>query len=226
MYIYTYILGASDSHRLLSFIYIMYFNVVSANFHERLSCISLSCDSGFCLSWACISLRTATSPTMVLGSISNKRKSAPRGMAAHKHLRPSGVVLAHQMAFRSGHVSNDFSSNGSSTSTSVGHRFSTNSVGRRSLRQEYLHASAIQVRQNNDHVEYQQHQDSMSIDEHSQLAVIRADEYQDFSEQAADSEMDIHDILAGDTAAEISHAGSEFAELLAIEDGLLGPASR
>ena len=38
--------------------------------------------------------------------------------------------------------------------------------------------------------------------------------------------MDIHDILSGDSAADISHAGSEFAELLAIIDGLLGPVSR
>ena len=162
---------------------------------------------------------------MVLGSTSNNRKSGPRGKAAHQPLRLSGIVHAHQTAFRLGHVSNDSSSK-SSSSRSVGHRFSTDSSGRRTLRQEFLRASAIQIRQNNDHVEYQQHQDSMSIDEHSQLAAIRADEYQDFSEQAADSEIDIHDILAGDTAAEISHAGSEFAELLAIEDGVLGPVSR
>src|ERR1700678_2254304 len=173
---------------------------------------------------ACVTnRRTATSPTMVLGS-SNNRKSAPRSKAAHKDLRPSGIVLAHQMAFRLGHGSNASSSKGSS-SLSVGHRFSTDSFGRRTMRQEFLPASAIQIRQNKDHVEYQQHQDSMSIDEHSQLAVIRADEYQYFSE-AADAEIDIHDILAGDTAAEISHAGSEFAELLAIEDGVLGPVSR
>jgi hypothetical protein len=145
----------------------------------------------------------------------------PKGKDAHKHPRSSGIVLAHQLAHRLGH-----GSNGSSSSLSVSHRFSTNSFGRRTLRQEVLRASAIQVHQNNDHVEYQQHQDSMSIDEHSRLALIRADEYEDFSEQAADSEIDIYGILAGDTAAEISHAGSEFAELLAIEDGLLGPVSR
>ena len=94
------------------------------------------------------------------------------------------------------------------------------------MHKESLHASAIQICQNKDHIEYQQHQDSMSIDEHSQLAVIQADKYQDFSEQAADSEIDIHDILAGDTAADISHAENKFAELLAIEDGVLGPVSR
>jgi hypothetical protein len=38
--------------------------------------------------------------------------------------------------------------------------------------------------------------------------------------------VDIHNILSGDATTDVSHAGGEFAELLAIEDGLLGPASR
>lgn len=159
---------------------------------------------------------------MVLGSVLNNRKSSPKGKAAHKRLRPSGVVLAHQYAHRSAGYGNT----GSSSSRSVSHSYSTNSFGRKTLHQEVLHATAIQARQITDHIDYQQHHDSMSIDEHSRLAHIRANEYEDFFAQAADSEIDIHDILAGDTAADISHAGTEFAELLAIEDGLLGPVSR
>lgn len=156
---------------------------------------------------------------MVLGSAHNNHTSAHKGKAAHKQLRPSGIVLANQLSHRSG-----YGSNGLSSSRSVGHSFYTNLFGRRTLHQEVLHASAIQDRQDKDHIDYQHHHDSISIDERSRLAHIRADEDEDFPEQAA--EMDIYNILTGDTAADISHAGTEFAELLAIEDGLLGPVSR
>lgn len=96
------------------------------------------------------------------------------------------------------------------------------------MHQEVLHATAIQVRQHYDQVEYQHNNDSITIDERTKLARIRADE--DFLNHQDDqddlSHVDIHDILTGDAAADLSHAGGEFAELLAIEVGLLGPASR
>jgi hypothetical protein len=152
---------------------------------------------------------------MVLGSASNKA-AKPRHKAAHKHSLPSGVCLANQLPHGLG-----FGSGDSSSSHTVGHFFSTKSFGRRTLHQEVLHATAIQVRQDNDQVEYQDHHDSIPIDERSRLAHIRADEDQNYPEQEA--EMSIHDILTGDSTADISHAGTEFAELLAIEDDLLGP---
>jgi hypothetical protein len=151
---------------------------------------------------------------MVLGTAS--KKSHPGRKAAHKHLRPSGIVLANGLGF---------GSNKTSSSHSVGHSFiSTNSFGHRTLRQEVLHATAIQVRQNHDQVEYQHHHNSIPIDEHQRLADIRADEVDNFPEQEA--QINIHNILTGDVAADISHAGSEFSDLLAIEDGLLGPISQ
>lgn len=158
---------------------------------------------------------------MVLGTApKNSLKGKPGHKAAHKQPRLSGIVLANQISRVSG-----FGSGNASSSRSVGHSFvSTNSFGHRALRQEVLHATAIQTRQNHDHVEYQHHHNSISIEEHSQLAHIRADENDYFPEQEAP--MNIHDILTGDAAADISHAGGEFAELLAIEDGLLGPVSR
>jgi len=152
---------------------------------------------------------------MVLGTASNKAKPK-RTKAAHKQSRPSGVVLANALPDGLG-----FGSGDSSSSHSIGHSFSTNSFGRRTLHQEVLHATAIQVRQDNDHVEYQHHHNSIPMEELSRLACIRADEDENYPEQEA--EMNIHDILAGDSTADISHAGTEFAELLAIEDGLLGP---
>lgn len=150
---------------------------------------------------------------MVLGTASTKPS---KHKAAHKHQHPSGIVLANQLSHRLG-----FGSSNPSSSRTVGHSFiSTNLFGHRTLRQEVLHATAIRVHQNDDHIEYQHYHNSMSIDEHSRLARIRADEDQNFPDQDAGI------ILTGDSVADISHAGSEFAELLAIEDGLLGPVSR
>ena len=160
---------------------------------------------------------------MVLGSALNNSCSRKSGhKAAHKHplARLSSIVLANQLLHGLGSASG---LSGTSSSHSVDHIFSRNSLGRKSSRQEVLHATAIQVCQDHDHVDYQDHHDSISIDERSRLAHIRADN-EDFQEQEAG--MDIHNILSGDSAADISHAGSGFAELLAIEDGLLGPVSR
>ena len=59
------------------------------------------------------------------------------------------------------------------------------------------------------------------------IASIRADENENnFYDQDDPSNVDIHDILAGEVTADLSHAGGKFAELLAIEDGLFGPVSR
>lgn len=163
---------------------------------------------------------------MVLGTKSTTSKKSNNGRkAAHKQPSPSGIVLAaSQLTKKSG-----FGSGNSSSSASVGHSFiSTNSFGHRTMHQEVLHATAIQVRQHYDQVEYQHNNDSITIDERTKLARIRADE--DFLNHQDDqddlSHVDIHDILTGDAAADLSHAGGEFAELLAIEVGLLGPASR
>ena len=160
---------------------------------------------------------------MVLGAPKPSLKGKSGRKAAHKQPRPSGIVLSNQLLPHG----SGFGSSSSSSSLTVSHSFlSTNSFGRRTLRQEVLHATAIQVRQNSDQVEYQHHRNSISIDEQSKLARIRADEDEIFPDQGAEHEMDIHNILTGESSADISHAGSEFADLLAIEDGLLGPVSR
>jgi hypothetical protein len=121
-----------------------------------------------------------------------------------------------------------FGSGKSSSSRFVGHNFiSTNSFGHRTRRQETLHLSAMKARQQADQVEYQESNDSITIGERTQLARIRNDEDQNYSNDQDDSpHVDIHDILTGDAAADLSHLGGEFAELLAVEEGLLGPASR
>lgn len=155
---------------------------------------------------------------MVLGTA----PKSGRNKASHKQARPSGIILAHRLSRR---FNLGYGPSGPSSSDSVGHSFiSTNSFGSRTLRQEVLNLSAIQLRQDKDQIDYQHHHDSITIDERTRLADIRADVDEGFSEMGA--EMDIHDILNGDTTADISNAGSEFAELLAIEDGLLGPVSR
>ena len=141
----------------------------------------------------------ATSITMVLGSAPNNSRSCKSGRkpgckAEHKHPRLSGIVLANQSHRLR------FGLNGTSSSLSVGHSFSTNSFGRRSLCQEVLHATAIQVRQDHDHVDYQHHHDSTSIDEHSQLAHIQADD-DDFLEQEAGMDMISSQVILHQTLA-------------------------
>jgi hypothetical protein len=158
---------------------------------------------------------------MVLGSQVSSHKGKGIRKAAHKQPAPSGIVLA------ATHLPHGlgFGASGASSSHSVGHSYiSTNSFGHRTLRQEILHSAAIQVRQDHDQLDYQHHHDSISLDERTRLANIRADE--DFTDQDDVSQVDIHNILSGDATTDVSHAGGEFAELLAIEDGLLGPASR
>jgi hypothetical protein len=158
---------------------------------------------------------------MVLGIQVNSRKGKAGRKAGHNQPALSGIALS-RLTDRSGL---GFGSGSASSSDAVGHSFiSTNSFGYRTLRQEVLLSAAIQVRQDQDQHEYQHYHDSISPDEHAKLAQIRADE--DYTDQDDFSQANIHDILAGDATAEVSHAGGEFAELLAIEDGLLGPVSR
>jgi ATP-dependent exoDNAse (exonuclease V) alpha subunit len=156
---------------------------------------------------------------MVLGTNTNASKKK----AAHKQPASSIVQAARRPTTRPG-----FGSGKSSSSRFVGHNFvSTNSFGHRTMRQEVLHRTALKARQQADQVEYQQNNDSITISERTQLARIRADEDQNYSNDQEDSSLvDIHDILTGDAAADLSHIGGEFAELLAVEEGLLGPVSR
>lgn len=159
---------------------------------------------------------------MVLGT----RTSPSKKKGQHKRPTTSGIVLAARqatLAQRSG-----FGYGVSSSSQSVGHNFiSTNSFGRRTTRQELLLDSALRVRQKSDQKDYQHHNNSITIAERTQLASIRADENENnFYDQDDPSNVDIHDILTGEVTADLSHAGGEFAELLAIEDGLFGPVSR
>jgi hypothetical protein len=159
---------------------------------------------------------------MVLGTQGKK----PKKKTAHRQPIHAGYLLTAVTALTQG-LEPSFGFRGSSSSESIGHSFtSTNSFGRRTMHQEVLHATAIQVRQRHDQKDYQHDNESITIGERTQLALIRADE--NFPDQNEDefSHVDIHNILTGDAAADLSHAGGEFAELLAIEDGLLGPASQ
>src|ERR1700733_14520758 len=160
---------------------------------------------------------------MVLGTAATTGKKSKKNGRKADHKQPilSVIVLAASRPTQG----SGFGCSGASSSKSVGHGFiTTNSFGHRTTRQEILRTTAIQVRQQQDQVEYQLNNESFTIDEHTQLARIRADE--NLSDQDDFSYLDIHDILTGDAAADLSHAGGEFAELLAIEDGLLGPTSQ
>jgi len=156
---------------------------------------------------------------MVLGS-----KITKSSKAGHRTPKQSGIVLA---ANHLRHGSGFGTVAGSSSSRSVSHSYvTTNSFGRKSLHQEVLHASAIQLRQVCDQAEYQQQYDSMTPAEHAQLARIHLAEDENTTEYEDNVNIDINDVLAGNNSVNVSHAGGEFSELLAIEDDLLGSSSR
>lgn len=156
---------------------------------------------------------------MVLGTKTSASKKKTR-----QQLTTSGIVLAiRQLTQRLG-----FGYGVSSSSQSVGHNFiSTNPFGHRTTHQELLHVSAIWVCQNSDQKIHQHNNNSITISECTQLACIHAEENEyNSNDQDDSSHVDIHNILTGEATADLSHAGGEFAELLTIEDGLLGPVSR
>lgn len=126
---------------------------------------------------------------------------------------------------------------GTSSSSHVRHLYASRSnTGRSTLRQEILNATSISKRQASDREEYTLRRNAMSTAERDELNAICSNSPNDYRNGSASVDnrnlqhdawaMDVDDILAGAETMDISHAGGEFASVVDIADGLLGPANR
>jgi len=115
-------------------------------------------------------------------------------------------------------------STGSSSSRHIHYTYThKNAGGRVTSHQDVLVPSEIQVRQAKDYAFFKHQVDDMTTSELAELHALRAITKDSSRGNSIEPMIGVDDILAGTEAAEISHAGGEWAELLAIEDGLFGP---
>jgi len=157
--------------------------------------------------------------TMTLGS---KSGGKPSRKVAHSSYKPFRSQLPSRLS--NSHISSGKGAvSGSSSSRHVHHTFSKTSGSRSTASHEILTSTKIQERTANDHREYQERIDSMTITERSNIAALRSvgAQAEDYDSQPA---LDILDILSGQDSVDISHVGGEFADLLALSDDLLGPS--
>ncbi len=116
---------------------------------------------------------------------------------------------------------------GTSSSRHIHHTYTSKnkSNGWLTTHQDVLKPSVIQVRQAKDYASFKQQVDDMTTSELAELHALRAIP-EDSRSESIEPMIGVDDILAGVEAAEISHAGGEWAVLLAIEDELFGPSTR
>ena len=117
---------------------------------------------------------------------------------------------------------------GTSSSRHVGHIYSKISMtGRIKTCSEAHLPTAIQVRQAHDHSDYRERITAMTSSELNELQAIRAGHDEDnWEDVSPEFNVNLDDILAGNTAMDISHAGGEFTDMVEIADDLLGSSSR
>lgn len=123
------------------------------------------------------------------------------------------------------------SSDGSSSSRRVHHRFISHSIAGRSIRkQETLNAVSIKKRQAKDRDEHHIRLAAMSTTELDELIAIReglaGNSDLDGGVDQEGWEMDIDDVLAGDAVVDISHAGGEFASVVDLAEDMFGSWTR
>lgn len=120
-------------------------------------------------------------------------------------------------------------SSGSSSSHQI-HRLyvGRSQTGNSTSQEEVLNPKKILERQAKQQDVYREHIDTMLPAEMKELEALRAGDFDNFGQsysgsQSPEHQLNIRDILTGDSTMDISHAGGEFAELLVIGDDLFGP---
>lgn len=154
---------------------------------------------------------------MTLGSKSGckpSRKPSHPSASAPNACRP-------QLRNVNSHISSQGAISGSSSSRHIQHSFSSGT--RRTGRKEVLSGTEIQARTSQDHLQYQERISSMTITEIGNITALHSEHVQAENDDTGPA-MDIMDILSGQDHVDISHAGGEFADLLAIGEDLLGPS--
>lgn len=72
--------------------------------------------------------------------------------------------------------------------------------------------------------EYTARIEAMSVSQQAELhATTLFDDGYDPTHSPSPDGIDMNDVLSGETVLDLSHTGGEFAELLAIEEDVLGP---
>lgn len=115
---------------------------------------------------------------------------------------------------------------GSSSSRHI-HRFSSNVsrlTGRTTTKNVTLNPTGILRQQDIEEKEYLARTEAMTVTqlEGLQAAAMIYDDY-DTHSRSPSSTININDILSGQVSLNLSHEGGELAELLAIEEDVLGP---
>lgn len=95
-------------------------------------------------------------------------------------------------------------------------------------RRESLTAINIQRRQRQEREEHQQLHGGTTPAQRREIAAIQSNLAANISEQDADDgwEMDMSEIMTGQTAFDVSHAGGEFTEIVDLADDMLQTSKR
>jgi len=116
-------------------------------------------------------------------------------------------------------------SSGSSSSRQI-HRLyvGRSQTGNSTSQEEVLNPKQILERQAKQQDVYQERIDTMLPAERQELEALRAGDFNNCysRSQSPEHQLNIRDVLTGDSTMDISHVGGEFAELLAIGDDLFG----
>ena len=152
---------------------------------------------------------------MVVGKPSKKSQKVTSH--PHVHLKNGSLSTLSGMGSR-----------GASSSCHIHHTYTKKNKlnGQVTTHQDMLRSSAIQACQAKEYASFKQQVEEMTTSELAELHALRS--IPDDSSRASSIEpmIGVDDILAGTEAAEISHAGGEWVELLAIKDELFGPSTR
>jgi len=98
--------------------------------------------------------------------------------------------------------------------------------GQVTTHQGVLRPSVIQACQAKEYASFKQQVEEMTTSELVELHALHSIADDSSKANSVEPMIVVDDILAGTEAAEISHAGGEWVELLAIEDELFGPSTR
>ena len=118
-----------------------------------------------------------------------------------------------------GVLTSTYGNSRSSSSHHVHHSYLiTTATGHRKILHKALNSTTIQTRQEFEHEQQWVRMDTMSSTELQELEAIHIGEDPLNGSWESEHQLDINDILSGETMADISHAGGKFMDLLEMGD--------